>query len=105
VDFWHCYASGDGPEVVARIPSELIYGVHVCDSLRFDGGIPDEAILRDVGTGEGILPLTEWVDAVKSTGYQGWWSCELFCRRQQQEDSFAVARDLHRLMSRLILQD
>lgn len=102
VDFWHCYASGDTPSEVAALPRDLIYGVHVCDSLRFDGGIPDEGVLRDVPTGAGVLDLAAWVEAVKATGYQGWWSCELFCRRQQQENSFAVAADLHTLMSRLI---
>lgn len=102
VDFWHCYASGDTPAEVAALPCDLIYGVHLCDSLTFPGGIPDEAVLRDVPTGAGVLDLAEWVDAVKATGYQGWWSCELFCRRQQQENSFAVAADLHALMARLI---
>lgn len=102
VDFWHCYASGDTPADVAALPHDLIYGVHVCDSLPFAGGIPDEGILRDVPTGAGALVLQDWVDAVKSTGYEGWWSCELFCRRQQQDDSFAVAVDLHALMKRLI---
>lgn len=102
VDFWHCYASGDRPEDVAALPGDLIYGVHVCDSLAFVDGIPDESVLRDVPTGQGVLALQDWVDAVKSTGYQGWWSCELFCRKQQQDNSFAVARDLHGLMTKLI---
>ncbi len=102
VDFWHCYASGDRPEDVAALPGDLIYGVHVCDSLAFAGGIPDESVLRDVPTGQGALVLQDWVDAVKSTGYQGWWSCELFCRRQQQDNSFVVARELHGLMAGLI---
>jgi len=87
---------------VAALPGDLIYGVHVCDSLPFTEGIPDESVLRDVPTGQGALILQEWVAAVKSTGYQGWWSCELFCRRQQQDNSFAVARELHSLMAGLI---
>ena len=103
IDFWHCYTSGDTPERIARLDSELIYGVHVCDSLPFTGGIPNETILRDVPTGEGILDLPSWVDAVKATGFTGWWSCELFCNRQHQENSYEVARDLKGLMDRLIL--
>ncbi len=102
VDFWHCYASGDTPEAVARLDKNMIYGVHVCDSLPFAGGIPNEAILRDVPTGGGALNLREWADAVKSTGYEGWWSCELFCRRQQLGNSFEVARELQALMSSLV---
>lgn len=88
---------------MARLDGKRIYGVHICDSLEHDGSIPDEAILRDVPTGQGILNLREWAEAVKATGYVGWWSCELFCRRQQQDDSFVVARDLHALMSDLVL--
>lgn len=102
VDFWHCYTSGDTPERVARFDKNLIFGVHICDSHRFDGGVPDEAILRDVPTGSGVLNLSEWVDAVKATGYDGWWSCELFCRKQHQDNSFAVAAALKDLMVDLV---
>lgn len=103
VDFWHCYASGNTPDEVSRLDSELIYGVHFCDSRAHQSGLPNEAVLRDVATGQGVLDLREWTDAVKATGYQGWWSCELFCRRQHQDNSFAVARELHDLMARTIL--
>ncbi len=102
IDYWHCYASGNRPEDVARLDGNLIYGVHICDSLDFHGGIPNEVVLRDVPTGKGVLNLQEWTDAVKATGYMGWWSCELFCRRQQQDNSFIVARELNSLMRSLV---
>jgi sugar phosphate isomerase/epimerase len=102
IDFWHSYTSGDTPERIARLDKDLIYGVHVCDSLPYAGGTPNEAVLRDVPTGQGVLDLQSWVDAVKSTGYTGWWSCELFCKRQHQDNSFTVARDLKAVMERLI---
>lgn len=103
IDFWHSYTSGDTPEHISRLDKDLIYGVHLCDSLPFTGGIPNEPLLRDVPTGQGVLNLQEWVDAVKSTGYTGWWSCELFCKRQHQDNSFAVAADLKSLMESLIM--
>ncbi|WP_448955143.1 sugar phosphate isomerase/epimerase family protein [Labrys neptuniae] len=103
VDFWHAYTAGDTPERIAQLDKDLIYGVHLCDSLPYAGGIPNEAVLRDVPTGGGALDLKSWVDAVKATGYRGWWSCELFCRRQHQDNSYAVARELKILMERLIL--
>lgn len=102
IDYWHCYTSGDTPERISKIDKSLIYGVHVCDSLEFKGGVPNEPVLRDVPTGEGVLNLGEWTDAVKSTGYEGWWSCELFCNRNHQENSFDVARRLKSLMHKLI---
>lgn len=103
VDFWHCYASGDTPDDVARLDKAIIHGVHFCDSRALAPGLPDEAVARDVPTGQGVLNLRDWADAVKATGYEGWWSCELFCRRQQQDDSFAVARSLYGLMHEMIL--
>jgi len=102
IDFWHCYTSGDTPDDVARLDKGIIYGIHVCDSLPFSGGIPNEVVLRDVPTGAGVIDLKLWADAVKATGYDGWWSCELFCRKQQQQNSYVVARELHALMSMLV---
>lgn len=102
IDYWHCFTSGNSPDDVAKIDKDLIYGVHVCDSLPFNGGIPNEDLLRDVPTGSGVLDLAEWTAAVKATGYVGWWSCELFCKKQQQQNSYAVAKDLHALLTRLV---
>lgn len=102
IDFWHCHTSGDTPDDVAKMDKRHLYGVHVCDSLAFAGGVPNEVVLRDVPTGQGVLDLQAWTDAVLATGYQGWWSCELFCRKQQQQDSYAVARELKSLLERLL---
>ncbi|RKF31488.1 sugar phosphate isomerase/epimerase [Paraburkholderia fungorum] len=102
IDYWHCYTSGITPDDVARLDKDSIYGVHVCDSLRFDGGIPDESVLRDVPTGSGVLDLQEWTDAVKATGYKGWWSCELFCKRKHQQNGYLVAHELKSLMEKLV---
>lgn len=102
IDFWHCHTSGDTPDDVAKMDKRHLYGVHVCDSLTFAGGIPNEVVLRDVPTGQGVLDLQAWTDAVLATGYQGWWSCELFCRKQQQQDSYAVAGELKALLERLL---
>ncbi|MGY2169028.1 sugar phosphate isomerase/epimerase family protein [Pseudomonas gingeri] len=103
IDYWHCFTSGVTPDDVARVNKDVIYGVHVCDSLPFEGGIPNEEVLRDVPTGSGVLDLAEWTSAVKATGYVGWWSCELFCKKQQQQNSYAVARELKALLTRLVL--
>lgn len=84
MDFWHFFVAGDTPDDVAALPKEYIYGVHICDSLKPDGGVPNESILRAVPLGEGVIPVREWVDAVKSTGFDGWWGCESFDHRQNQ---------------------
>lgn len=102
VDFWHCYTSGDTPEALSRLDADLIYGVHVCDSLEFSGGIADETVLRDVPTGEGVLNLQEWVSAVKATGYKGWWSSETFCRKLQFDNSYRVSSALREQLKILV---
>ena len=102
IDYWHCFTSGVTPQDIAGMNKDAIYGVHVCDSLSFEGGIPNEEVLRDVPTGSGVLDLAEWTAAVKATGYVGWWSCELFCKKQQQQNSYAVARELKALLTRLV---
>ncbi|GLU30016.1 sugar phosphate isomerase/epimerase family protein [Brucella sp. NBRC 12950] len=102
IDFWHCYTAGQTLDQVAALDSNLIYGVHVCDSLPFDGGVPDEKKLRNVSTGAGILPLDEWVDAVRATGFKGWWSCELFCERDHYDSVYDVARNLKSMLENLI---
>ncbi|WCG84645.1 sugar phosphate isomerase/epimerase family protein [Pectobacterium sp. A5351] len=102
IDYWHCYTSGDTPETLAKLDKQWIYGVHVCDSLAYDGGIPDEVVLRDVSTGQGVLDLVAWTDAVKATGYDHWWSSETFCRKQQQQNSYHVAKQLKAQLAALI---
>ncbi|MBB3396009.1 sugar phosphate isomerase/epimerase family protein [Rhizobium sp. BK060] len=103
IDYWHCYTSGDTPEDVTRIARERIFGVHVCDALKFEGGVPNEVLLRDVPTGQGVLDLKEWTDAVKATGYNDWWSSETFCKKQQQDDCYAVSKQLHAQLENLVL--
>jgi sugar phosphate isomerase/epimerase len=95
IDYWHCYTSGTSPDDLAKIDKHHIYGVHVCDSLPFSGTVPDEVALRDVPTGSGILDLRTWTQAVKATGYEGWWCSETFCKAQQQDNGYAVARKLY----------
>lgn len=102
IDYWHCYTSGATPDDVAQIDRHHIYGVHVCDSLPFTGGVPDETVLRDVATGHGILDLKAWTQAVKATGYEGWWCSETFCRAQQQNNGYAVAKQLYSQLDALV---
>jgi sugar phosphate isomerase/epimerase len=102
VDFWHCYTSGATPDALSRVERSEIYGVHVCDSLPYSGGVPVETVLRDVPTGSGVLNLRDWTDAVKSTGFDGWWCSETFCKRQQQGNSYAVAKAMKRQLETLV---
>jgi sugar phosphate isomerase/epimerase len=102
IDYWHCFTSGVTPDEVAKLDKNQIYGVHVCDSLPFEGGIPLEVTNRDVPTGQGVLDLAEWTDAVKATGYSGWWSGETFSKRMQQQNPYKIAREVKQSLEELI---
>jgi sugar phosphate isomerase/epimerase len=102
VDFWHCFTAGDTPDDVAKLDKRLIYGIHICDSLPFDGGIPDENVLRNVELGAGVIDLKLWTDAVKATGYDDWWGCESLSLRLRQQNGYRIANDVFALMHRLV---
>ncbi|MGO1591287.1 MAG: sugar phosphate isomerase/epimerase family protein [Ancrocorticia sp.] len=103
VDFWHFFVAGDTPEDVAKLDPSIIHAVHVCDGLKVpEGEIPDQAVSRNVWTGGGVIPLQEWVDAVKSTGYDGWWASEIFCDKTQELDFTLIAQTLRAHLEILI---
>ena len=89
VDFWHLFTGGFSAEDIAKISADLIYAVHYCDSARGDGSSHDD---RDIWTGAGIIPIRQWIDAVVSTGFDGWWSCELFSTKHWELDPWETAR-------------
>lgn len=104
VDFWHFWASGDTPDDVASLPADLIAAVHVCDGLHVPvGEVPDQGISRNVWTGAGDIPLHEWVDAVRSTGYDGWYCSEIFCDRVAELDDELVASSLRNTIAMLLV--
>jgi sugar phosphate isomerase/epimerase len=104
VDFWHFWASGDTPADVAALPAELIAAVHVCDGLHIPTGeIPDQSVSRNVWTGAGAIPLQEWVDATRSTGYDSWYCSEIFCDRVAELDDELVASTLRNTIAMLLL--
>jgi sugar phosphate isomerase/epimerase len=102
IDYWHCMTAGVTPDEVARLDKDLIYGVHVCDSLPYPGGVPIETQLRDVPTGDGVLDLHEWTAAVKATGYRGWWAAETFSSKMRQASIYAMASDMRSLLESLV---
>jgi sugar phosphate isomerase/epimerase len=103
VDFWHFWASGDTPEDVAALPAELIAAVHVCDGLHVPAGdVPDQSTSRNVWTGAGDIPLQEWVDACRATGFDGWYCSEIFCDKVAELDDHLVASTLRNTIQMLL---
>jgi len=104
IDFWHIWTAGESPDNIAKLDKNLIKGVHFCDGLEFDRTtVPNQVILRDVWTGAGSIPLKEYTNAIKSTGYNGWFSCELFCRKILEQDYLTTAKTLRQFMEYILL--
>lgn len=104
LDTWHYWTVGDTLEEVAATPKELIKAVHLSDGLELDREheVPDQSVHRNVVIGGGAIPLQEWVDAVKSTGYDGWWVSEQFSDKANEHDFLEVARTIHGLLKILV---
>jgi sugar phosphate isomerase/epimerase len=103
IDFWHVWTAGETPEYITSLNKDIIYNVHFCDGLNFDRGkAPLEPELRDVWFGEGALPMKDWIDAIKSTGYDGWYTCETFCKRAFEEDPIATVAAIKKYMDYLL---
>ena len=100
IDFWHCFTSGTTPEDIAGLDRRLIKGVHVCDSVAGDGS---GHVDRDIWTGAGVIPQKQWVDAVRSTGYDGWMSCELFSAKHWELDPWQTAGLLRQQLEYLLI--
>jgi sugar phosphate isomerase/epimerase len=95
LDFWHLWQCRSTPDEVARLDRRVISGVDFADSLGPQGsGTPDQRS-RCVWPGEGEIPLRDWVQAVRSTGFDGWWDNELYSPLHwERPDPFAVGAGL-----------
>lgn len=104
IDFWHLWAGGEtSPDEVAKLDKSMIYNIHFCDGKRQPRDTTwDETVLRGYYPGEGDIALREWVDAVKATGYQGYWSCELVSAKHWEDDVFDVATTMSKAMDTYI---
>lgn len=104
LDTWHYWTTGDTLDEVAATPKELIKAVHVSDGLDLDraNDVPDQSVHRNVVIGGGAIPLQEWVDAVKSTGYDGWWVSEMFSDKANEHDFLTVATTVRNLLHILV---
>jgi sugar phosphate isomerase/epimerase len=96
IDFWHFWAArGATPDQIRKLDSSLIYAVHISDGFRPDVGAPwvDETLLRDVLVGDGEIPMKDWVDAIKATGFDGCYSGEFLGHTLWEKDHLEIATE------------
>ncbi len=105
IDFWHLWAGyGTQPNEVAKLDKDLIYGVHFCDRKRKPGlTVHDEDELRGWLVDEGDIPISDWVAAVRSTGYDGTWTAETYSPHHWELDLYDLAADCKRQMEKYLL--
>ena len=103
LDLWHLWERGTTPDDVARLDRRTIFGVDFADSLGPAGHPDPDQRSRCVWPGEGAIPLREWVDAIRSTGFDGWWDNELYSPPHwESADPFAVGRSLREVLERFL---
>ena len=102
MDFHHNYIAGRDAKFLSGLNKDLILGVHICNSREPDDRVPCEEIFRDAGFYEGAVPVREWVEAVKSTGFQGWWAYETFSKREAEEDVVEFADYVYGELKKLV---
>jgi sugar phosphate isomerase/epimerase len=104
IDFWHLwYGSKTTPDELAKTDSKLIYNIHFGDGKKNKScALCDETDLRGYYAGDGDIPMQEWVNAVKATGYKSWWSYELVSLRHWQMDTKQVADNTSRLLDEIV---
>lgn len=104
VDFFHLFVGGQTtPDDVRTFDPERIYHIHFCDCrMPREGEVFDETVLRGMYAGEGEVPIKEWVQAVKDTGYDGWWSYELISAYHWTEDVKEVAQKCSKVLDQYL---
>jgi len=104
IDFWHLWYGGKtAPEDVARMNPAHIYHIHFGDGKKNPPGtICDETDLRGHYAGDGDINMPEWVEAVKASGYEGWWTYELVSAYHWQMDTKEVAENTSRLLDKFV---
>lgn len=102
VDFYHNYMAGLDADFISRINKDNILGVHICNSRKADGRVPCEEIFRDAAFYEGAVPVREWVQAVKATGFDGWWAYETFSKREAEEEIYGFTKYVYGELRKLV---
>ena len=95
LDTFHLWTGGTPWERVAALDGDLVLVAHISDVMPRKGEEwADED--RDVLPGDGVLPLSEGIDAILATGFDGLWSVEMLGPYHWEWDPDTLARELRR---------
>jgi len=78
LDTWHMQKLGIGNERIASVPGDQLVAVELNDGfVEFDGDFSTETTQHRQLPGEGEFDVRGFVDAVRSTGFDGPWGVEV----------------------------
>jgi sugar phosphate isomerase/epimerase len=100
-DTFHLWAGGTPWKEVAALDQGIIESVHISDSVQPKGpewqNDPREAL-----PGDGVVPLSEGIDAIRATGYDKVWTAELYSFYHSEWPVDLVAEEVMRRMQDLL---
>ncbi len=95
LDLWHLVRSGTSMEEVARLPLQHVSAVELSDGpARQQGDGYEDTVLRRALCGQGAFPVAEFVDTLRSMGWEGPWGLEILSetyRRRPLDEALAEA--------------
>ena len=101
LDTFHLWTADTSWDEVAALDPALIVVAHLSDVMPRRGSEWSDAD-RDVLLGDGILPLQEGIEAIRSTGYDGLWCVESLGAYYWEWDPFVLAQELKQRADRLL---
>ena len=100
MDTFHYFCSGVQPEEVKKIPVDLLLIVHIndCEDLPLER-LTDKNRLYP---GEGIMPVAEYLAALREINYQGYLSVELFREEYRRGGPGPLAKRSYETLMRFL---
>lgn len=109
LDSFHSLARGIPSASIGGIKAEKLFIVQLADAPRLDMDALNWSRHFRCMPGQGDFALADYAAAVRKTGYEGWWSLEIFNDRFRAGSAGQVARDglrglrvLHDTVGRMI---
>jgi sugar phosphate isomerase/epimerase len=97
LDIWHIARAGLDVRSVASVPSRWIVDVELDDApLHFEGDIIADTFHGRRLPGDGELDVQGFVDAVRSTGYDGIWAVEILSADYRKRPIAEAVLDAYR---------
>ena len=98
LDSFHSLSRAIPSASIGDIASEKLFIVQVADAPQLSMDLLQWSRHFRNMPGQGDFPLVDWAEAIWRTGYDGWWSLEIFNDRFRAGSARGVAQDGHRAL-------